>query len=197
MSGALKKSVILMGYRHTLPSPRLSRPEAELWGQSYAMKGWDYALYDWSRWFDIHTEYPQGAYAGIRILRPDVLEWYQKQGPERPIYFAGHIPSVRASRAYPIETIEAQFGTGRFGCQVDYMMALAIHEGFERIIFYGFGEPYVKDPGSDQGKHWLFHHHTVWYWMGQAEARGIELVYDGPCMNVPKPDRYGYEMGPQ
>jgi hypothetical protein len=193
----LRKSVILLGYRHTVESPRTRYPEAELWGQSNSIPNWDYQLFDWSRWFDVHTLRPQGDYAGIQLLRPHVLDWYQKQGPERPIYFAEHIPSVRASTVYPLAAIEAQFGRGRFGCQVDYMIALALQEGFERIVFYGCGEPYVKDPTSDQAKHWLFHHHTVWYWMGRAEAMGVEFVYDGPCMNAPKPTRYGYEMGPQ
>jgi hypothetical protein len=193
----LAKSVILLGYRHTLESPRTLFPEAELWGQSNAIPNWDWALYDWSRWFDIHTEYPQGEYAGIKILRPHVLDWYQKQGPERPIYFAEHIPSVRASTAYPIAEMEAEFGAGYFGCQVDYMMALALHEGFERIMFYGCGEPYVKDRASDQAKHWLFHHHTIWYWMGRAKERGVELTFMGPCMNSPSKKRYGYDMGPK
>ncbi len=186
-----------MGYRHTLESPRLHYPEAELWGQSNAAPSWDFALYDWSRWFDIHTIRPQGTYAGIQLLRPHILEWYGKQGPERPIYFAENVPGVRAARLYPLAEIEAKYGTGFWGCQVDYMMALALYEGFERIIFYGVGEPYVKDPTSDQAKHWLFHHHTMFYWMGQAVARGVELVYDGPCINAPKTSRYGYEMGPQ
>ena len=196
-SAGMKKSVILLGYRHTLESPRTKFPEAELWGQSNAIPNWDWALYDWSRWFDIHTLRPQGAYAGIQLMRPHILEWYSKQGPERPIYFAEKTPGVRAGRRYPLEEVEAMFGTGRFGCQLDYMMALAILEGFTRIIFYGCGQPYVPEPDSDQAKHWLFHHHTVYYWMGQAEARGVELVYSGPCMNAPRAQRYGFEMGPQ
>ncbi len=195
--GAVLKSVILGGYRHTIESPRLHYPDAELWGQSHAARSWDWCLYDWSRWFDVHTEYPQGTYAGIRLSRPDILAWYQKQGPERPIYFAGHIASVRASVPYPIEAVEAAFGPGRFGCQLDYMMALALLEGFERIIFYGVGEPYVAQPDADPAKHWWAHHATVLYWMGLAVGRGVELVYDGPCINAPRLPRYGYEMGPQ
>lgn len=196
-AGQVKKSVILLGYRHTLESPRTKFPEAELWGQSNAIPNWDWALYDWSRWFDVHTEYPQADYAGIRMLRPEILAWYQKQGPERPIYFAGHIPSVRASTPYPIEEIVAAFGDGYFGCQLDYMMALALYEKFERIIFYGCGQPYVDQPESDQAKHWLWHHKTVYYWMGRAVQRGVQLTFDGPCMNAPRPTRYGYDMGPK
>jgi hypothetical protein len=190
------KAVIIMGYRHTVESPRLHYPDAELWGQSNAARAWDFSLSDWSRWFDIHTERPQGAYAGIRLLRPDILAWYQKQGPERPIYFAEHIPSVRASTVYPIARIEARFGAGRFGCQLDYMLALALDEGFTRVIFYGVGQPYVETPDSEQARKWWQRHASVLYWMGRAEAMGVELVFDGPCINRPFDGRYGFQMGP-
>jgi hypothetical protein len=196
-SGDSTKSVILMGYRHTVESPRLHYPDAELWGQSNAARAWDFSLYDWSRWFDVHTERPQAGYAGIRLLRPDILGWYEKQGPERPIYFAETIPSVRAGVLYPLEQMKAQFGTGRFGCQLDYMMALAMAEGFTRIIFYGVGQPYVIDPVAKDARKWWSRHASLLYWMGRAEARGIELVYDGPCINRPFDGDYGYDMGPQ
>ena len=192
-------AVILAGYRWSIESPRLHYPEAELWAQSNCIRNWDWALHDWSRWFDVHTEGPQAGYAGIRLLRPDVLAWYEKQGPERPIYTADRIPSVRASVAYPREAMVAQFGAGRFGCQLDYMMALALSEGFSRIIFSGVGAPYVTattEAEIAQRRKWWERHASVLYWMGRAEDRGVELVYDGPCMNRPFDGQYGYDMGP-
>lgn len=193
------KSVILLGFRHTIESPRVLFPDAELWGQSNAARAWDFALYDWSRWFDLHTEGPQAGYAGIRLLRPDILAWYQKQGPERPIYFAEPIAGVRASKRFPREEIHAAFpkSRGRFGCQLDFMIALAIHEGFERIIFYGTGEPYVKDPDSPESRKWYQRHGTALYWISKAEDRGIDIVYSGPCMFHPFSGDYGYDMGPR
>lgn len=196
-AGAPPKSVILMGFRHTIESPRLHHPYAELWGQSNAARAWDFSLYDWSRWFDVHKEGPDAEYAGIKLLRPDILFWYQKQGPERPIYFAEPVPSVRACRVFPVAELEAEFGTGRFGCQLDYMMALALHEKFERIIFYGTGQPYCANPETKEARKWWSKHATVLHWMGRAEERGVELVYDGPCMNAPLQRRYGLEMGPR
>src|SRR5688500_14185964 len=117
-----KKSVIFLGYRHTVESPRKHHPDAELWGQSNSIRSWDFSLHDWSRWFDVHTIEFQTAYAGIRMLRPDILEWYGRQGRERPIYFAGVLhPSIIGAIEYPLAQMEAQFGKGRFGCQLDYM----------------------------------------------------------------------------
>jgi hypothetical protein len=187
-----------MGFRHTIESPRLLYPEAELWGQSNAARSWDFALHDWSRWFDLHTEGPQAGYAGIRMLRPDILAWYQKQGPERPIYFTEPILSVRASKRFPREALQAAFpqAHGRYGCQLSYMVALAIHEGFGRIILYGNGEPYVREPNTLEARKWHAKHSSVLYWIALAEAKGIEIVYSGPCMFAPSPWDYGYDMGP-
>ena len=197
------KSVIFQGYRHTIESPRCHHPYAELWGQSNAIRAWDFVHHDWSRWFDIHTVEFQRDYAGIRMLRPDVLQWYYKQGSERPIYFAGDPPKgCLAGRSYPLEQMEAEFGKGRFGCQLDFMFALALSERFQRIILYGNGQPYVThDPTKMdlemwkiQRRKWFERHSTALWWMGKAEERGVEMVYDGPCMYRPFDGNYGYDM---
>ena len=206
----MAKSVILGGYRHTVESPRYHFPEAELWLQSTSARAWDWILYDWSRWFDIHTIEPQSFYPGIKAMRPDVLAWYYKQGSERPIYFTQKYPDIIASRAYPIDRMSAQFGAGYFGCQLDYMSALALDEGFDRWILYGIGYPYVKDRTSDAAKKWFKHHSTFLYWLRLANARGVEIIFDTRDSNILTPEmildvelyptptplsfRYGYDM---
>lgn len=198
------------GFRHTVESPRFHYPDAELWLQSTSARAWQWTIYDWSRWFDIHTIEPQSFYPGIRIMRPDVLDWYHKQGSERPIYFTTHYPQILASRAYPIERITAQFGASYFGCQLDYMGALALEEGFDRWILYGIGQPYVQDRQGQKARHWLAHHGTFLYWLRLAQARGVEIVLDTPASNMfslemiadtetyptpaPLTSRYGYDM---
>ncbi len=193
---SVKKSVILLGFRHTIESPRMLFPEADLWGQSNAARSWDFALYDWSAWYDLHTEHPQVGYAGIRMLRPDILQWYQKQGPERPIYFTEPIATVRASKRFPIEGIKAMFpeAAGRYGCQISMMVAHAIYQGYERIIFYGTGQPYVENLESPEARKWIQRHSSLLYWIAKAEDRGIEIVYSGPCVFAPQKGDYGYDM---
>lgn len=206
-----KKSVIIGGFRHTVESPRYHYPEAELWLQSTSARAWDWILYDWSRWFDIHTIEPQSFYPGIRIMRPDVLSWYYKQGSERPIYFTQQYRDILASRAYPIERMTEQFGAHYFGCQLDYMGALALDEGFDRWILYGIGQPYVTDRDGERARRWFKHHGTFLYWLRLATARGVEIVLDTPASNMftlemiadearyptpaPLTQRYGYDMG--
>lgn len=207
----MKKSVIIGGFRHTVESPRFHHPEAELWLQSTSARAWDWIIYDWSRWFDIHDIEPNSFYPGIRIMRPDVLNWYVKQGNERPIYFTRQYRDILASRAYPIERITERFGDRYFGCQLDYMGALALDEGFERWILYGVGQPYVKEPEGEKARHWFKHHGTFLYWLRLATSQGVEIVLDTPESNMftlemiadeerwPTPEpmawRYGYDMG--
>lgn len=204
------KAVIICGYRHTVESPRFHHPYAELWLQSTSARAWDWILYDWSRWFDIHTIEPQSFYPGIQAMRPDVLRWYHLQGTERPIYFTKKYKHILASRAYPIDEITAEFGGGYFGCQLDYMAALALKEGFDRWILYGIGQPYCKDRDGARAQHWMKHHGTFLYWLRLAMKRGVEIIYDTPDSNLvtpemiadeeryptpaPNPRRYGYDM---
>jgi hypothetical protein len=206
----LKKAVILGGFRHTVESPRYHYPEAELWLQSTSARAWDWIIYDWSRWFDIHDIEPQSFYPGIRIMRPDVLAWYYKQGSERPIYFTQKYRDILASQAYPIERMTEKFGANYFGCQLDYMGALALEEGFERWILYGIGQPYVKERGGARADHWFKHHGTFLYWLRLARKQGVEIVLDTPESNMfsldmiaddvtwptpaPLATRYGYDM---
>ena len=201
------KSVIIGGFRHTIHSPRPRYPEAELWMQSTSARAWDWNLYDWSRWFDIHTVGAQSFYPGIRIARPDVYAWYIKQGRERPIYFTEVDPLVMGSVAYPVDEMEAKFGKGRFGCQLDYMAALALHEGFDRWILYGIGAPYVSERDSKRAQTWIKHHRTFLWWLRLAHHSGVDLDFDGPNMFTgneifdesiviePHVGRYGYDMG--
>lgn len=199
-------SVIFTGYRHTVESPRLHFRDAELWGQSTAIRNWDWALHDWSRWFDIHTVGPQAHYPGIFIQRPDVFAWYCRQGNERPIYMCETHPEIMGSVAYPRAQMEAEFGAGHFGCQLDYMAALALHEGFDRWILYGVGQLYVNDPHSSKAAKWRRFHSSFLWWLREARRRGVEIVFDGPNMFTPElfgndPVRdepmtgaYGYDM---
>lgn len=207
----MPKSVIIGGYRHTVESPRYHFPQAELWLQSTSARAWDWILYDWSRWFDVHTVDPQSFYPGIKAMRPDVLSWYIKQGSERPIYMTERYPQILASRAYPIDHIVATFGAGYFRCQLDYMAALALDEGFDRWILYGIGAPYVADRESEAAQKWYSYHSSFVYWLRRANKAGVEIVFDTPESNMltpahildperyplpaPNPLRYGYDMG--
>ena len=204
------KAVIMGGFRHTVESPRMHYPHAELWLQSTSARAWDWVIYDWSRWFDLHDVEPNSFYPGIRSMRPDVLSWYIKQGTERPIYLTTAYREIIGSRSYPIDRLTQKYGDRYFGCQLDYMAAMALDEGFDTWILYGVGQPYVADRQGQKAQQWWRHHGTFLYWLRLATAQGVRIVLDTPesnmftheiildTVNYPTPEplawRYGYDM---
>lgn len=204
----MSKSVIIGGFRHSLASPRKDYPHAELWCQSTSARAWDWSLYDWSRWFDIHTVGAQAYYPGIRTQRPDVLAWYTRQGNERPIYMVETHPEIIGSVPYPVEAMTEAFPEGRWGCQLDYMAAMALHEGFDHWVLDGIGAPYVREPDSKRAQTWMRLHGTFLYWLRLALNAGVTLEPNGPNIFTrdvlfdtekyptppPHEGRYGYDM---
>lgn len=205
------KAVIIGGYRHTVESPRFHCPmPAELWLQSTSARAWQWTLYDWSRWFDVHQVEPNSFYPGIKVMRHDVYDWYVRQGSERPIYMTQAHPTIIGSKSYPIDHITATFGAGHFGCQLDYMAALALDEGFDHWILYGLGQPYCVERDGQRAAHYLKHHGHFLYWLREAVKRDVRIILDTPESNLwtkemildeeryptppPIPLRYGYDM---
>ena len=160
------------------------------------------ALKEWTRYFNLHSrkwmdfKYPQG------------VEWYIKQGPDRPIYFQKHQPDIPGSKVFPREEIQQFFATPKgpnryFSCTVTWQIAFAIYEGFERIELWGFALSDSKPNASDCYTH---ERPCFFYWVKQARDRGIEVVYQPEVMKIPfvpgDPDTYdgllyGYETKPE
>ena len=144
-------------------------------------------------------------------MRPDVFDWYVRQGNERPIYMTAHDSRIIGSVEYPVSRVTARFGAGHFGCQLDYMAALALEEGFDHWILYGLGQPYCADREGVPAQHYLKHHGHFLYWLREAVKQGVRIVMDTPDSNLwtkdmildearyptpaPMPLRYGYDMG--
>jgi hypothetical protein len=201
------KAVIFCGYRHTIESPRCHYPDAELWMQSTSIRNWDWSIYNWSRWFDIHTVGPQAHYPGIQIQRPDVFAWYTRQGNERPIYLVETHPEIMGSVAYPKATMEAAFGARavRVSARL-HGRARAVMKASTAGFSTAWGNPTSAIRTHRRRAKWLNAHYSFLWWMRLARQRGVEIVFDGPNMFTPElygnePPReqpmsgaYGYDM---
>lgn len=134
---------------------------------------------NWTRWFDLHRT-PR-----IRRRRPQTYAWYTQQDGRRPIYLLDVDPGIPGCVAYPRDAILARFQTRRCASSFDWMFALAIDEGFERIELCWCRmrdtEEYAKQVPSAN------------YWIGRAEERGIEVVIHGDSALQPADRLYGYE----
>jgi hypothetical protein len=147
-------------------------PGWEFWGLNDAPSddGWP-PVEAHTRWFQLHNpaylakHYPRG-------IDELAAEWSRERGVV--LYMDRHYPEYPESVAYPKADVEAmlyrrwgEYHTSSF----DWMIALAILEGFERIDLYGveFGAfPYtVGEPVSGRA--------CLEFWTGVALGRGTQL----------------------
>ena len=160
------KTVAIVG-----KAPNFQFPEGvERWGiNNLALmlpNGWNFDA--WDRWFDVHTR------GHILKHRAEAWRWYRSWGSDpRPIYMVREDPLVPASVAYPFDRVQQAFAWGGdveefFTSSVDYMLALAILEGFERIELYGVD---MWDAPHERG----VQRNGAHYWIGIARGRGIDV----------------------
>lgn len=162
-----------------------ARPGVDRWGCNNLPErldeGWAFSA--WDRWIDRHTR------EHIQKHRPEAWAWYCAQDGRRPIYTLEHEPEIPGSVRYPIESIAAMFAWGGheeefFTSSTDYLMALAIAEGFERIEVYGVDMWAAEHERNIQrnGAH---------YWIGIARGRGIDVVIPDESSLCKIERRYG------
>jgi hypothetical protein len=95
---------------------------------------------------------------------------------------------IKNSEPYPLEEVKKCFGIDYFADSCCYMIALAIYQGFQHIILYGFtygwGSTYVDEkPG-------------VTFWLGVALGRGLKISVHGEHTALLKNEDgtlYGYK----
>jgi hypothetical protein len=90
---------------------------------------------------------------------------------------------IPTSRAYPVNSVAQIYGE-EFSSSVAYMFALAIHEGYKIIRFYGINLMHESEYASQRP--------GFKYYLGIARALGIEVWAPDESRLTVAPDRYGY-----
>lgn len=205
------KSVALVGLAETTRDAVLRSDADEKWVLNWSYKydfikksGFDRLFEMHPIWLYIDNDKPE-------YQKPkDHWKWLQKSHPF-PIYMLRDIPSIPSCINYPIDEVTDDiFGDrliivewqgekhvydkekGRYikhksdmyGSSFDYMMALAIHEGFDLIELYGF------EMGGDTEYH--YQRDSAHYFLGVANGRGITVERQQNSVLM-KSKRYGYE----
>lgn len=154
--------------------------------------------YDWvpriDRLFDMH---PLWLYIGsgkAEWRKPEEHWEYLHQKLGYPVYMLKQIPEIPNCIAYPINGVVAELFGSRlrqgkrpkdfFSSSFDYMMALAICEGWDVIELYGF------EMGSDT--EYRYQREGAAFFIGQAIARGIEVILPEKTVLL-RSRRYGYD----
>lgn len=181
-----KRTVIIHGKRITPLSPKGRWPGCELWGVGRCNTFyWHQTLMDWDRWFDLHPVERTPHHKGIKVMRADAWSWYCRQSGTRPIYLLQQHPDCPTSVSFPRGWVQETLKTSRFTSSAEFLIALAMCEGFERIVLNGIGTRTEAD--------YQYAHKGILYWIGRAEGSGVEVVIDAPSVYLEPELVYGYE----
>jgi hypothetical protein len=171
-----KKTVALVGMGQSSAGLAPYKEDVELWSLN------ETHLYAWmqraTRWFQIH---PREIWTRELSGRGEKghAEWIRQNPWGIPVYMRFYNNEVIGSVEYPLQEMAEEFfgnfergtedvETRYFRSTFAYMMALAIHEGFERIEPYGFD----FHSGTDFAKQ----RECALFWIGMAMGRGITVA---------------------
>lgn len=135
-----------------------------------------------TRWFEMHN---MGFLRNYRSRGTSAPHLPQLAKLTIPVYMQQYNDEVPTSIEYPLDDIMKHYGKRYFNSSIDYMLAMAIYEGYEEIHIYGvnmaFQEEYQEQRPSCE------------YWLGRAEGKGIKIVLPKGCDILKSYYIYGYE----
>lgn len=164
--------------------------DAPVWTINHA---WKYDIPRIDRLFEIHL--PEHRKTSNKITK-DHDNWLS-QKHDFPIYtLPGTYEEIPSSVAYPFDEIAQEHCGGLlagdkvqhvFTSSFDYMLALAIHEGYKKIYLFGF----AMRGDSEYG----YQRDGLAYWIGYANAKGIEIIqHEKSVLLRPKVYHLGGQM---
>ena len=135
-----------------------------------------------SRWFEIHRWEFIKEHISKRTNSPYAERLAQLK---MPIYMQEQHSEIPTSVKYPLETLIEHFGRRFFNSTIDYMLALAIYEGYQDISIYGVHMSYMEEYGEQRP--------SCLYWLGVAEGKGIKIHIPDDSDLLKSYWLYGYE----
>lgn len=181
------KSVALYGFAPVSRDGIWKSQADEVWSIVWAYK---YNLPRLDRLLEIHPIWLQAKSEKPEYIKArEHWEW-MKQNTTIPIYMTVLHPEIPMSVCYPLEGVQSLIPPARrksvLTSSFDYLMALAVYEGYKRIEAYGF------EMGSDT--EFRYQREGASYWIGYCDAKGIDLVLPEKTALLSK-RLYGYEGG--
>lgn len=181
------RSVALYGFATTTREGIWQSKADEFWSIVWAYK---YKTPPLSRLLEMHPIWMQAQSQKPEYVKAREHWAWLKANTEIPVYMLQAHPAVPMAVCYPIRAAQALVPPSRrravFSSSYDYLMALAILEGFGRIECYGF------EMGSET--EYRYQREGAAYWIGYCDAAGIELVLPENTALLRK-KMYGYEGG--
>lgn len=190
-----RKKVAIVGFAS---SSRLKAPFTDQSWEIWAMNQLYRFIPRATRWWELHPHDGPYSYLADQVPGTDYQRWLRDC--PMPIYMVSQHPNIPNSVEYPLQRMIDEFrletvrpdmkGKGYFHSTVDYMLALAISEGFEEIGVWGIDMIHDSEYGYQKP--------SGSFWLGQAMGRGIRIT-------IPKESallnnegyRYGYDPMPK
>ncbi len=190
------KSVALLGGADITRDAVFNSTADELWTANWTYKE-DYCPEKIDRLFEMHPIWAYGDADTDEWVKPRVhWKWMKDGEKDFPIYMLMDRPEVPSCVRYPIEDItEDLFGerllkggdpSSFYSSSADYLLAMAIHEGFDKIEMYGI------EMGSDT--EYRYQREGAAFFIGLAMGRGITVTREANSITL-KGKKYGYEGG--
>lgn len=185
------KSVALVGFApNTLGKVGASQAD-EIWSVVWAYNYTQIPRID--RLFEMHPIHVAGASTKPEYVKVRSHLAWLRANDRIPVYMTERYADIPMSVRYPIEqaaALTANWKRGEdeqyiFTSSLDYMWALAILEGFERVELYGVE--------LSSGSEYAYQREGYAVWHGFALGRGIEVIQHKPSLLLHKPKRYGYD----
>jgi len=175
----MNKKVCLLGTASTLKEAPYSDNSMEFWalGDMFGIVPMDKI----SRWFEIHSREENERHLVRCINKPHIEAL---KGLKIPVYMQEYYKDIPASVPYPLADMADKY-RNLFCSTVDYMMALAIDEKYDEVHIYGVNMATNGEYASQRP--------SLYYWLGQAEGRGIKVVLPEGCDLLKGYFRYGYD----
>lgn len=189
-----RKKIAIVGFAS---SSRLKAPygnqEWEIWAMNQLYRFIPRA----TRWWELHPHEGPTSYLSDMVPGTDYMKWLQEC--PIPVYMVSKHPAIPMSIEYPLQRMIDEFGLaslrpdmrdkGYFHSSVDYMLALAISEGFEEIGVWGIDMAHDTE--------YIYQKPSGSFWLGVARGRGIKVTIpvESALLNN-EGYRYGYDPLP-
>ena len=121
-----------------------------------------------TRWFQVHPYYEMAPRQNPRLGH---LKWLRQA--KIPVYMEEVHPDIPASIRYPYEDVCRTIGGNYMTSEPSFMLALAIHEGFDLIKIFGVD--------MDCDREWAYERSCFEHLLGFAMGRGIKVMLPEGC----------------
>ncbi len=208
-----KKRVAIVGFADSRDMAPYKDDSWEIWGLNSLFEMID--MQHVTRWFEIHDvklfSIDTNKEIGFGLTRTGQPYLQALAQLNCPIYMVEKYPDIANSVRYPLEDMITEFDpklrrlewskpfshsadldwNGYFTNTISYMIALAIHDGFEEIGIYGV------DMATSQGgigNEYAAQRPSCEYYIGVAQGRGIKITIPDEADLLKTRFIYGFEM---